>query len=137
MTYVYRRPPDYRRLQRRLIEHRLLGISTIIDDASIGLAYRYQDANNHWRFFVDTANNQVVLEKIVASAVTEVATAAVTLIKNPELRIFAQGNRHRGWYNHVLLIDTTDGALNTATKCGLYFLDTTRKMADDFAAQAM
>ena len=108
--------------------------STIVEAASSGLCYRYTDANNHWRAFVDAANNQIVLEKIVSSSVTEVDTASVTLIKNPEMRVIVQANRHRVWYNHVLLIDKTDSALNTATKCGLYSLDTTRESFDDFAA---
>lgn len=86
----------------------------------VGLAVRYIDANNHYRAYLDKGSNEVILEKIVGGAVTELASPAYTVGTTAELRVMVQGKRFRVWVGRRLYIDTEDTALNTGTKVGLW-----------------
>lgn len=84
----------------------------------VGVIYRKSDTSNYWHVYVDRTAKQVKLDKVVASARTNVASESIDLADG-EFRVIVQGNRHRVWWNFELLIDEEDSALNTATKAGL------------------
>ncbi len=102
-----------------------------------GVVYRYQNASNYWRAYLDGPRALVVLEKVVAGVVTEVATAAWTRTTTAEMRVIAQGNRHRVWVDFVKLIDATDAALNDQTRVGMYQVNNTAGRYDDHFGQGL
>ena len=105
-------------------------------DESVGMVYRYADANNYWAAFVSDFTNLVYLRKVVAGVTTDV-TVAWTPTDTAELRVIVQGNRHRVWVDRKLVHDTTDAALNTNTRVGLYSNATTVVTFDDFYASGL
>lgn len=105
--------------------------------AEVGVVYRYTDASNYWRAYVSNLNDKVYLEKVVGGAVTTVSQPAWTVTATAEIRVYAQGNRHRVYVDDVLYIDTTDAALNTQVSVGLYLKGATTTTVDDFYAQGL
>ncbi|MGK2966024.1 MAG: hypothetical protein ACSLFM_10530 [Tepidiformaceae bacterium] len=86
----------------------------------VGVVFRYADANNQYRAYLDKGSNEVILEKNVATVVTELASPAFTVGTAHEIRAMVQGTRIRVWVDFVLYIDTTDSALSAGTKVGLF-----------------
>lgn len=97
-----------------------VSLAAIGSGDEVGLIYRYVDANNYYRAYVDKGSNEVILEKLVGGVVTELSSPALTVGSAHELRVIWQANRHRVWVDSKLYIDTTDAALNTGTKAGLF-----------------
>jgi hypothetical protein len=93
-------------------------------DEVCGGVYRYFDASNYWYAAVDDNLNVLKLVKVVAGTPTTVASVAWTATDTAELRVLVQGNRHRVWRDRTMLIDATDAAHNTRTKCGLISVST-------------
>lgn len=106
-------------------------------DEEVGLIYRHADASNYWRVYVDDGTDEVILEKVVAGVVTELSSPAWTPTDTAELRVIAQGNRHRVWLDRKLVIDVTDAALNTNTRAGLFSRSTTVVDFDDYYGQGL
>ena len=85
-----------------------------------GLVFRYTDANNQYRGYLDKGSNELILEKNVASVVTEITSLAFTVGTSHELRVLIQSTRIRVWVDHVLRIDTTDSGIAGGTLGGLF-----------------
>lgn len=85
----------------------------------VGVVLRKTDASNYYRVYLDKGSNEVILEKVVAAAVTELSSPAFTVGTSHEIRAMIQGSRIRVWVDFRLYIDVTDSALATGTKCGL------------------
>lgn len=100
----------------------------------VGVIYRRVDANNYWAAYVDRQNLQLRLDKIVASVVTNVAAVNLTSteLTDGEIRVIAQGNRHRVWWKFKLRIDEEDSDLNNGTGVGLYSEDAATTSPIDF-----
>lgn len=88
-------------------------------DAS-GVVFRYTDANNHCRLFLDEASNELILEKVVSGVVTQVAAADVAIGTAHEIKAMVQGDRIRCWVDFELLIDDDTGSLPSGTRVGLF-----------------
>lgn len=106
-------------------------------DEECGLVYRYTDASNYMRAYVDDGSNEVILEKVVTGVVTELASPAWTATDTCELRVIAQGARHRVWLDRKLVIDVEDGDFLAGQKAGLMSRSTTVVLYDDFYAEAI
>lgn len=52
-------------------------VNNVEEGAAAGLTYRYQDADNHLRAYIDPLTNQLILEKVVAGVATEIAAEAL------------------------------------------------------------
>lgn len=102
-----------------------------------GIVYRWADASNYWRAYIDGPAEEVKLTKRVAGVETLVASAQWTPKATAELRVIWQGTRHRVWIDGRLYIDTTDSALGSNTKAGLYSKSSTGHTFDDFYAQGL
>lgn len=94
-------------------------ISDIAAGDEVGLHFRKADADNYYRAYVDKGSNEVILEKVVATAVTELSSPALTVGTSHELRVMNQATRIRVWVDRKLYIDTTDAALSAGTKGGI------------------
>jgi len=104
----------------------------------VGAVFRYADANNQYRCYLDKGDNKVHLEKNVTTVVTDISTPAFTVGSAHELRVMVQGTRIRVWVDFVLRIDTTDSALSTGTKVGLFARNASGTTTfDDFYGQGM
>jgi hypothetical protein len=86
----------------------------------VGVVFRYVDANNQYRAYLDKGSNEVILEKNVAGAMTELSSPAYTVGTTAELLVFCQSTRIRVYVDRVLYIDTTDSALTTGVSVGLF-----------------
>jgi hypothetical protein len=95
-------------------------LNAIGADDEVGVCFRWTDANNQYRLYLDNATDRLVLEKNVAGTVSEIESVAVTVGTAHELRAMVQGSRIRAWLDHKLLIDVTDTALATGTKAGIF-----------------
>ena len=95
-------------------------ISEIGTGDEVGLVFRYVDADNQYRVYLDKGSNELILEKNVVTVVTEITSPAFTVGTEHELRVIVQGSRIRVWVDHALRIDTTDSALTSGTKVGLF-----------------
>ncbi|MBA4181990.1 MAG: hypothetical protein C0506_15470 [Anaerolinea sp.] len=104
-------------------------------DAECGVNYRHTDANNYWRAYVDKGSSEVILEKVVAGVVTEVASPAWTPADAAEMRVIAQEDRHRVWVDRKVVIDTADDEQANAANAGLMSRNTTVVLFGNFAAQ--
>jgi hypothetical protein len=118
------------------VEVRLSNLSADTDEEA-GVVYRYADGDNYWRAVWNDTNDRVELTKRVAGTPTVVAAAAVASASVGELRVLCQGNRHRVYWNRLLVIDVVDAALNTNTKAGLYSAATTVVDFDDFYVEGL
>lgn len=85
------------------------------------LVFRFSDANNNWRVDLIVGSNQCRLIKIVAGALTVVATATVTVTSGVAhaLKIACSGSSISVFVDTVLLISVSDSFNFTATICGL------------------
>lgn len=101
----------------QVIEVSLGGVGT---GDEVGVVFRYADADNQYRCYLDKGSNELILEKNVATTVTEIASPAFTVGTTHELRVIVQGTRIRCWVDRLLLIDTTDAALSAGTRAGLF-----------------
>jgi len=92
-----------------------------------GLALRVLDFNNYWQATWHDADSIFRLSKIVAGAVTLVASAAAARRADAVMEIFAvcMGDRIRINVDGRWLIDVTDAALNTNTRFGFFSASTT------------
>jgi len=86
----------------------------------VGVVFRHADANNQYRFYVDKGSNEAILEKNVASVMTELSSPAYTVGTTAEVKVVNQGTRIRCYVGGRLYIDTTDSALTAGTKVGLF-----------------
>lgn len=86
----------------------------------VGVIFRHVDANNQYRLYLDKGSNELILEKNVAAAMTEITSPAFTVGTTHNLRVIMQGSRIRVWVDRILRIDTTDTGLTTGTKVGLF-----------------
>lgn len=104
----------------------------------VGVVFRYTDANNQYRAYVDKGDNKVHLEKNVAGVVTELSAPAYTVGTTAEMRVIIQGTRIRVWVDGKLYIDTTDSALATGTKAGLFARNASGTSTfDDFYSEGL
>lgn len=83
------------------------------------LVFRGVDTANYWRLGAASAGGAIVLEKVTAGVATTVLTLASTLTSGTTLQIIASGDNIYVYVNGVLLSQTTDSYLNSATKTGM------------------
>lgn len=102
-----------------------------------GIVYRYTDSSNYWRAYIDGPAETVKLTKRVAGVETLVSSAQWTPKATAELRVIWQGTRHRVWIDGKIYIDTTDSALGSNTKAGLYSKSSTGHTFDDFYSEGL
>ncbi len=95
-------------------------LSEIGSGDEVGVAFRYLDANHHYRFYIDAGSNEAILEKVVSGTVTELSSPAYTVGTSAELRVMHQAGRIRCYVDELLVIDTEDAPLFAGTKCGLF-----------------
>jgi len=95
-------------------------LSEIGSGDEVGVVFGGVDDDNEYRLYVDEAASEVILEKQIATAVTEIASPAYTVGSESSLRVLHQGSRIRAWVGRRLYIDVDDSALNTGTKVGLF-----------------
>jgi len=86
----------------------------------VGVVFRYTDANNQYRFYVDKGSNEAILERNSEGTVTELSSPAYTVGTTAELRVMQQGTRIRCYVDDVLYIDTTDNPVFYGTRVGLF-----------------
>ena len=86
----------------------------------VGAVFRYTDANNQYRLYLDKGSNELILEKNVAGVVTEIVSPAYTVGTEHALRIFVQDTRIRVWADAVQLIDEVDSGLATGNSIGIF-----------------
>jgi hypothetical protein len=104
----------------------------------VGVTFRKTDASNYYNAYVDKGSNEVIVEKNVAGVVTELASPAFTVGTAHEIRVIIQSTRIRVWVDRYLYVDTTDSALTTGTKAGLWFRNSNgTTTADDFFAEGL
>lgn len=94
--------------------------SSVGSGDEVGVVFRYADANNQYRCYIDKGDNKIHLEKNVATVVTEITAPAFTVGTTHEMRVIVQGTRIRVWVDFKLYIDTTDSALSAGTKVGMF-----------------
>lgn len=101
----------------QVIEVQLAAIGT---GDEVGVVFRYADADNQYRVYLDKGSNEVILEKNVATTITEISSPAYTVGTTAELKVIIQSTRIRVWVDGLLYIDTTDSGLSAGTKVGLF-----------------
>lgn len=91
------------------------------DDDAIGVVFRYQDADNWYRFSMDHQLSYRRLVRCAAGVVTLLwqDSTAYQLDHSHELTIVAEGPHLRGWLDGEALFDLTDAGL-AAGRIGLY-----------------
>jgi phosphodiesterase/alkaline phosphatase D-like protein len=91
------------------------------DDDALGVMFRYQDAQNYYRFSMDRQRAYRRLTKTVNGVTTVLAQDAVPYEMNRwyEVRVLVEGSHIRVYLDGVLLFDVTDSAL-AAGKVALY-----------------
>jgi hypothetical protein len=115
-----------------------VSLSAIGTGDEVGVVLRYVDANNQYRCYLDRGSNEVILEKNVSGAVTEITSPAYTVGSAHELRVVVQGERFRCWVDQALQFDVEDTALNTGTRVGLFARNASgTAQFDDFYAAAV
>jgi hypothetical protein len=113
-------------------------LSEIGTGDEVGVVFRYVDANNQYRFYVDKGSNEAILEKNVATVVTEVSSPALTVGTAHEGRVIIQDTRIRCIVDRKVVIDTTDTALKTGTRVGLFLRNASgTTKVDDFVASGL
>lgn len=95
-------------------------IAAIGTGDEVGVVFQYTDADNQYRCYLDKGSNELILEKNVATVVTEITSPAFTVGTAHELKVLRQGTRIRVYVDGVLRIDTTDSAFSTGNKVGLF-----------------
>lgn len=104
----------------------------------VGVVFGYVDADNQYRAYLDHDAAELVLEKNVATTVTELARVAFTIGSGHELRVLFQGGRIRVYADFALWIDVEDTSLTTGTRAGLFALNASGTTTfDDFYAQGL
>lgn len=93
--------------------------------SKIGMVTRYTDANNYVRIYHDGAN--VKIDKVIAGAVTNVASVAKTYSAGADLEAIWYGTNLRVLYNTSALnangYTISEAALQTGTQVGVYSTD--------------
>lgn len=92
-----------------------------LDDDACGVAFRYQDADNYYRFSMDSQRGYRRLVKNVAGVFTSLweDDTSYEVGKYYDLTIAVQGGRLRGYLDGVPLFTVSDGDLS-AGRIGLY-----------------
>lgn len=92
---------------------------------NIGIITRYVDANNYVRIYHNGTN--VLVDKVIAGAVTNVASVAKTYSAGADLEAIWYGTSLRVLYNNSTLAANgytiSDTALQTGTQVGVYSTD--------------
>lgn len=86
----------------------------------VGVVFRYTDANNQYRFYIDKGSNEAILERNSGGVVTELSSPAYTVGTTAELRVIHQAGRMRCQVDGVTLIDTEENAVFYGTRVGLF-----------------
>lgn len=86
----------------------------------VGLTFRFEDANNHYRAYLDKGSNEVILERVVGGVVTEVSSPAYTVGTSAEIKVCIQDTRIRVWVDRRMYIDATDAGWAPGYRCGLF-----------------
>ena len=100
-------------------------VAAMAANAEGGVVYRHVDASNYWFAYFSYPDSKVYLKKVVAGVTTTVASVNWTPTAAGRMQAKAQDTRHRVWADGKLVIDTTDSALNTAIRWGLYLKGST------------
>lgn len=95
-------------------------LSSIGAGDEVGVTFRYEDANNHYRAYVDKGSNEVIVERVVGGVVTEVSSPAYTVGTSAEIRAIIQDTRIRVWVDRRLYVDATDTGWAPGYRCGLF-----------------
>lgn len=115
-------------------------ITLLLTAPDRGVAYRIVDANNYMRAYISKGRMRLVLERVLAGTVTELATAVWTRTgSTAEIQVLAVGYRHRIRVNQRPMIDTTDDDLYlvTATKFGPFSMQGGEVTFDDIYGQGV
>lgn len=95
-------------------------LSEIASGDEVGVTFRFEDANNHYRAYVDKGSNEVICERVVGGVVTEVASPAYTVGSSAEMKAMIQDTRIRVWVDRRLYIDAEDAGWAPGYRCGLF-----------------
>lgn len=87
-----------------------------------GIVFRWQDATNYLRLYLDENLDTLVLQKKVAGVVTTIANPAFVVATAffYDVRVIAVGSSIKCHAGGTLLIDTTVSEFSTETEHGLY-----------------
>lgn len=91
------------------------------DDDSVGIVFRYQDANNYYRFSMDSERSFRRLIKKVGGVATTIweDSIAFSVGRSYQLEIESSGNRLLAYLDNVLLFSVSDQNF-AAGRVGLY-----------------
>lgn len=105
----------------------------------VGVVLRYTDADNQLRVYLDKGSNELIVEKNIATVVTELTSPAFTVGSAHELRAMVQGSRVRAWVDMVLRADVETGAgIENGTRAGLFSRNANASTTfEDFAAEGL
>lgn len=95
-------------------------LSEIGTGDEVGVVFRYEDANNYSRVYVDKGSNEVIHEHVKAGVATEISSPAYTVGTSGEIRVIVQDHRVRAWVNRRLYIDNTDTTMWLGNRVGLF-----------------
>lgn len=95
-------------------------LSEIGSGDEVGVVFRYTDANNQYRFYVDKGSNEAILERNSGGTVTELSSPAYTVGTAAELRVIQQASRIRCQVDGVTLIDVDDTPVFAGGKAGIF-----------------
>ena len=95
-------------------------LSEIGTGDEVGVVFRYEDANNYSRVYVDEDSNEVIHEHVKAGVSTEISSPAYTVGTSAEIRVIIQDHRVRAWVNRRLYIDNTDTTMWLGNRVGLF-----------------
>ena len=94
---------------------------TSADNDALGVMFRYQDANNYYRFSWDSQRSYRRLVKVVDGTFTLLAEEAVSYVKHQTytIQLQAEGSQLIGWVDGTEIFSVTDSSHTTGT-VGLY-----------------
>lgn len=95
-------------------------LSEIAAGDEVGITFRFEDSNNHYRAYVDKGSNQVICERVLAGVVTTVSSPSLTVGTSHEIKAMIQDTRIRVWVDRRLYIDATDAGWAAGYRCGLF-----------------
>jgi hypothetical protein len=70
-------------------------LSEVGSGDEVGVVFRYTDANNQYRFYIDKGSNEAILERNSGGVVTELSSPAYAVGTAAELRVIFQASRIR------------------------------------------
>lgn len=95
-------------------------LSEVGSGDEVGVVFRYTDANNQYRFYIDKGSNEAILERNSGGVVTELSSPAYAVGTAAELRVIFQASRIRCQVDGLTYIDVEDAPVFYGNRVGLF-----------------